>query len=396
MMLNIDSEPMTRPMTNLRRAKKLRSTNGALARELHGQQQEERGRRQRERANNGERCRQRVRQCMQGEDQRHHQRGQQNKANPIRAPTLCTASTGGRQAVRCQTSNCGQHERDVEPEDHAPACQVRKGAAEQRPDAEAKHQEAGPSGDRCCPALRRRAGADRNQRAGHRDRCRQALHGTSDQQLSLRAGGGNVAGRSAEQRQSQHRCQPCAEPIRCLATEHDEGRGNDQIGIDCPLHAGRGEEKLGPHVWQGGHDPRTVGADRKHRQTRRPQNRREPRSLLQHCCVLRKHRAGETRPLPPSTFLPFSGSQRIRSHRVCNLPPASFSFLTARRSLHRRWQQWPRPCERTPILNYAEGAPAYLSRTETTRRNFIAAAAVAASSAASIKSVFAQPAPQAP
>ena len=89
-----------------------------------------------------------------------------------------------------------------------------------------------------CPALRRRAGVDRSQGAGHRERRREALQGPSGQQLGLCAGGGNDAGRDAEQRQSDHRCQPRAEPISRLAAKHNAGRGDDQIGIDRPLHAG--------------------------------------------------------------------------------------------------------------------------------------------------------------
>ena len=179
-----------------------------------------------------------MRQCMQPKNQRHHQRGQQNKADPIRATTLGRVSTSRAQTCGGETGHGREHEHGVEPEDHAPACEVSERAAEQRPDAEAKHQEAGPCADRCCPALRRRAGVERGQRAGHRDRCREALQGASSQQFSLGASVGNDAGRDDEQRQSGHRCRPCAEPIRPLAAKHDEGGGDDQIGIHRPLHAG--------------------------------------------------------------------------------------------------------------------------------------------------------------
>ena len=195
-------------------------------------------------------------------------------------------SAGCRRARGGETRNGGQHERDVEPEDHTPARDMSERAAEQRPDAEAKHQEPGPSADRCCPALRCRAAVDRGQRARHRERRREALQGPPGQQRSLRAGSGNDAGRDAEQRQSDHRCSPRAEPVRRLSAEHDEDRGDDQIGVDRPFHAGWAEEKLDPHVRQGGHDCRAVGADREHRQTRRPQDRREPCLLFQRCCVL--------------------------------------------------------------------------------------------------------------
>src|SRR5215831_9170348 len=124
-MLNIDSEPMATPMTKLRRAKNVRSTSGALARDSTIS-------------------------------------GRKNAA---------AASTNGPIAGSGAALACGhgrEHERGIEPEDHAPAREVSERAAEQRPDAEAKHQKAGPCADRCCPALRRRAGVERGQRAGHR------------------------------------------------------------------------------------------------------------------------------------------------------------------------------------------------------------------------------------
>ena len=132
-----------------------------LGARLHDQQQEERRRRQYERADSGKRCRPRMRQCMQPKNQRHHQRGQQNKADPIRTAALGRVSTCRAQACGGETGHGRDHERGVEPEDHAPAREVSERAAEQRPDAEAKHQEAGPCADRCCPALRRRAGVER-------------------------------------------------------------------------------------------------------------------------------------------------------------------------------------------------------------------------------------------
>ena len=50
------------------------------------------------------------------------------------------------------------------------------------------------------PALGRRTAVDRGQGAGHRERCREALHGPSGQQRRLCVGNGDDAGRHTEQR----------------------------------------------------------------------------------------------------------------------------------------------------------------------------------------------------
>src|SRR5215212_3484893 len=59
----------------------------------------------------------------------------------ISAPTRPGLGRGARRSRGRHTGNAGQHEWDVEPEDHAPAGDVRERASEQRPHAEAKHQE---------------------------------------------------------------------------------------------------------------------------------------------------------------------------------------------------------------------------------------------------------------
>jgi hypothetical protein len=45
----------------------------------------------------------------------------------------------------------------------------------------------------------------------------------------------------------------------------------------------------------------------------------------------------------------FSGCRNVLE--VTGTVPASFSFLTLRRSLHGRWQQWRRMFERRPPLH---------------------------------------------
>jgi hypothetical protein len=172
MMLNIDSEPMATPITNPRRAKKLRSTSGTSARD--STISSERGRRQYERADDGERCRPHVRQCMQPEDQRHHDVA--SKTRPVQsARRPCVPSARAVAPPAEARPAIAANMQDVEPENHAPARDVGERAAEQRPDAEAEHQKPGPSADGCSPALRRRAGVDRSQSAGHRECCREAL-----------------------------------------------------------------------------------------------------------------------------------------------------------------------------------------------------------------------------
>src|SRR5437016_5153228 len=145
MMLNIDSEPMATPITNPRRAKKLRSTSGASARD---------------------------------------------STISIRT-NAAAASTNG------PTTGSGA----------APTC-----------------------GSACSPKT-----SDTMNVASKTKPVQSARRlGVP----SARAVAGNDTGRDAEQRQSDHRCQPCAKPIRRLATEYNAGRGDDQIGIDRPFHAG--------------------------------------------------------------------------------------------------------------------------------------------------------------
>jgi hypothetical protein len=166
-----------------------------------------------------------------------------------------------------------EHQRHVEPEDDAPAGEVRERAADERSEAEAEHQEAGPGTGRGRPTLRWRAGIHGGQGARHCQRGGEPLQGASGEQRRLRAGQRNGARREREQRQSRHRGHPRAEAIRRLAAEHDRGCGDDQIGIDRPLHAVGAERKLGLHVRQRSHDRGAVGADAQHRQARPPEDR---------------------------------------------------------------------------------------------------------------------------
>ena len=91
-MLNIDSEPMATPMHEAAPREEAQVDQRRLGTRLHDQQQNERDRREHEWTDHRERCRPRMRQGMQPEDHRHHQRGQQDKADPVRAPALRTVS----------------------------------------------------------------------------------------------------------------------------------------------------------------------------------------------------------------------------------------------------------------------------------------------------------------
>ncbi len=174
-MLNIDSEPMATPMTNPRRAKKLRSTSGASARDSTASSRKNAVAAS---ANGpttgsgaapacGSACSPKTSDTI----------NVASKTKPIQsARRLCVpAARAVAEPAEARPAMAVNMSSDVEPEDHAPACDVSEHAAEQRPDAEAKHQEPGPSADRCCPALWRRTGVDRSQSAGHRDRCAQGL-----------------------------------------------------------------------------------------------------------------------------------------------------------------------------------------------------------------------------
>ena len=104
-MLNIDSEAMATPITKSAPREEAQVDQRRLGTCSHGQQQGERGRRQRERAGNWERCGCRVWHFMQPEDQRNHERGQQYEADPVRAPALGTVGTHGRRACGGHTGN---------------------------------------------------------------------------------------------------------------------------------------------------------------------------------------------------------------------------------------------------------------------------------------------------
>jgi hypothetical protein len=170
--------------------------------------------------------------------------------------------------------NGGQHQRNVEPEDQPPAGGVGDEAADERPDAEAEHQEARPRGDRPCPALRRRAEVDGGERARHQECRRQALQGAPGKQHGFRPGDRDEARGGAEQRHADHRGKLRTEPPRHLAAEHDKGGGDDEVGIDRPLDAGGAKAELAAHARQRRHDRGAVGANPEHRQARRPQHRR--------------------------------------------------------------------------------------------------------------------------
>ena len=102
-MLNIDKEPIASPITKWPRTKKLKLTSGASARASTESSKTNAAAANRSAPTRGSRGGSaRVRHFMQPEDQRHHERGQQNKADPVYAPASRTIGTHGRRA-------CGGH-----------------------------------------------------------------------------------------------------------------------------------------------------------------------------------------------------------------------------------------------------------------------------------------------
>ena len=201
-MLNIESEPMARPITKSRREKKLPGRAAALRR--RASQRSAAGRTPRPPAPTG-RSRDAARPSPPAAHASRRPATTMNVASrtkPIQSMAPVSPGLSPRAAPPASHArNSGPHEESVEPEDRAPAHDVGKRAAEKRPDTEAEHQEPGPGADRRRPTLRRRAGVDRGQGARHRERCREALQGPSGQQRGLCAGDGNDAGRDGEQRQ---------------------------------------------------------------------------------------------------------------------------------------------------------------------------------------------------
>ncbi len=201
MMLNIASEPMAVPITKPRRAKKPRSTSGASMRDST---LSSRTSAIAASANGtitgsgavctcGSACSANTSDTMKVA----------SRAKPIQsARRLCLlCGVRGRRARGHHAGDGDRHEQHVEPEDRAPADEVRERAAEQRPDAEAEHQEAGPGADRGGPALGRRAGVDGCERARHREcRC-ETLQGTAGQEFGLCLRERDDAGGEAEQHQ---------------------------------------------------------------------------------------------------------------------------------------------------------------------------------------------------
>ena len=159
-----------------------------------------------------------------------------------------------------------EHDHDVQPEIHAPSGVMGDGAAHQRPNAEAEHQEARPRADRPRALQFRDRLRHRGKRASDRERRADPLQrACADNHGSVHGNGDGQRGES-ERRDSDCGRAPRPELVRRLAAQNDEYGGGEQVGVDDPFHRRRAQAQLARHRRQRGHDRRAVFADRQHRQ----------------------------------------------------------------------------------------------------------------------------------
>ncbi len=149
--------------------------------------------RQHQRNDHGDRRRFEMSHAVQALHERDHEHGEQRKPEPVDA-----VGAGGRSArAQPKRQPRRRHQQQVEPEYRAPSRIMRERAADQRADAEAEHQEAGPGADhprmfgsreihasarRACRAPRRR----RRSPAGRARRRRRAIGREGDDERSER------------------------------------------------------------------------------------------------------------------------------------------------------------------------------------------------------------------
>ena len=181
---------------------------------------------------------------MQPEDQRHHEGRQQDEAGPVGAPARRAAGWRGPSCRRRQSGDGDSMSSTLSqkiarqlvtwvsaPPSSGPMLKPSIRNPDQAPIAAARRSGAAPSSTAASVLGTANAAARPcNARPASNAVCVPAVR--------------DDAGRDAEQRQAGHRRQPRAEPVRRLAAEHDERRGDDQVGIDRPLHAARAQGKL--------------------------------------------------------------------------------------------------------------------------------------------------------
>ena len=200
--------------------------------------------------------------------------------------------------IQPQRQRRRRHRHNVQPEHRSPSRIVRQGAAHERPDAEAQHQETGPGADGA-RALRFGGGFGHcRQRAGNGEgRAEPLQRACADDHGSVGSERDHHRGES-EQRDPAGGGPSRPELVRCLAAQNDEDGGGKQIGVHRPFHRRGTELEASRHLRQRGHDGRAVLADRQHRQATGDQHqggitRHSSSKDLGHpkTCIIRKSHA---------------------------------------------------------------------------------------------------------
>lgn len=152
---------------------------------------------------------------------------------------------------------------------------MRHGPADERPDAEAEHQEAGPGADRLGAPLVRCGFGHGRKRAGHRKRGSQPLQRPRADHHEADRRQRDEQRRKCEHGDAGNRGPSRAELIRRAAAHNDEDGGGQEIGIDHPFELRRTKLQAALHVRKRRHDRRAVVAHRQHGKAAGHQHRSE-------------------------------------------------------------------------------------------------------------------------
>ena len=173
-------------------------------------------------------------------DEHHLARGERHGTRQVEALTRPAPAHVGHHPERDQRGD--RRDRRVDQQNPAPADRLGDDPPEQGPRRAAEPVHRRPQADRAVKLWpgRERRGDDRQRRGGH-ERAAEALNPAGDDQhlLGLRATARQR--RQPEQDQRGHEHTPLSEPVRGAATEHQEPRERDRVGVDHPLEIGRGE-----------------------------------------------------------------------------------------------------------------------------------------------------------
>ena len=315
-MSNISRNTSAQASAKFRCSEQAEVEQGAMMTRLRPDQCGQCDRGQRQRNDRGLRRGTRGGQGVQSGDQRHHEHGEQAESQPVHRLGLSCSGPG----IEPQRQRRRHHRHNVQPEHCSPSRIVRQGAAHERPDAEAQHQESGPGADGP-RALRFGGGFGHcRQRAGNGEgRAEPLQRACADDHGAVGSERDHHRGQS-EQRDPAGGGPSRPELVRRLAAQNDEDGGGQQIGVHRPFHRGGTEREASRHLRQRGHDGRAVLADRQHRQATGDQHQggitrhwsSEGSWVIQRIWIIQRH---------------VSSEQSQRGHRPLHAKSQTFHFL---------------------------------------------------------------------